>query len=85
MDTLKFSKENIGLILIFILLIIVGLHFHNMREKFSTSGLALSDIDCEKLAMIYNPQDIDGICGQQRRSTVTYKNGNYYTVDGYLI
>jgi len=42
MDTLKFSKENIGLILIFILLIIAGLHFYNMREKFNTTGLTHS-------------------------------------------
>lgn len=59
------------------------------KEKFSTSGFSISDIDCEKLAFVYgyphNKDTINKICGMNRRKNVYNNTGNYYTVNGQLI
>jgi hypothetical protein len=58
-------------------------------EKFSTSGLPISDIDCEKLATVYkypkNAKNINKICAKDRRKNVYNNTGNYYTVNGNLV
>lgn len=49
----------------------------------------MSDIDCEKLAIVYsyprNVENINKICGMQRRNNVYNNKGNYYTINGRLI
>lgn len=64
-------------------------------EKFSTSGLAISDRYCDKLVSTYyrpkvtRPKCRDNygrrVCGKQRRHTIDFKTGNYYTHNGMLV
>jgi len=78
----------IGVILMFLL-------FSRMNEPFSSSGLAISDADCAKLANVYYRPDVNDpkcragynqeICGKTRRSTITDRTGNYYTMNGQLV
>lgn len=64
-------------------------------EKFSTSGLAISDRYCDRLASTYYKPKVHcpkckdhygrRICGKQRRNTIDFKTGNYYTKNGMLV
>jgi len=64
-------------------------------ESFSTSGLALSDKDCVKLAEVYYKPSSkdphcrsfykDRICGKTRRGIMENRRGNYFTDHGVLI
>lgn len=86
--------ENLSL-LIFIGLVLMLILFNNNREPFSTSGLAISDRYCNKLASVYyDPKNNDPacrasgaqrICGRQRRSTIDNITGNYFYDYGVLI
>jgi len=86
--------ENLPLSLLILILIIVFL-FMTFKEGFSSSGMTISDIDCMKLADVYydpmiNDPDyrIDArkrICGCQRRNTIDFGTGNFYTHNGSLL
>ena len=88
---MNLSKEQICIIALAIILICVYFYWESITksvaqgEKFSTSGLPMSDIDCEKMALTYNPKNINKICGRERRSNVYNNTGNYYAVNGQLI
>ena len=83
------------LLLILISLLLILIFCNGQKENFSTSGLAISDQDCDKLASVYyNPRISDPecrqnahqrICGRQRRSTVDTATGNYFYDNGVLI
>jgi hypothetical protein len=86
--------KNLPIIALIILVAVLYL-FLTIREKFSTSGLAISDDYCNKLADVYHMpmlQDQEArddykqrICGRSRRYTVDSQTGNYYTENGTLI
>lgn len=77
------------------IIILVLCMFMTVKERFSTSGLAISDDDCDRLAEIYyRPFDNNdfrrsiyakSLCGRTRRNSIDGLNGNYYTVNGMLI
>ncbi|AYV82368.1 MAG: hypothetical protein Homavirus38_2 [Homavirus sp.] len=83
------------LILILLLIIALVILYNPANEQFSTSGLAISDADCQKLVDVYyRPNDHSPvcrddytrrICGYQRRNTVDPQTGNYYTSYGQLL
>lgn len=86
--------KNLPIIIILVILVILYFTIP-AKEKFSQSGLSLSDADCMKLAEVYyrptmkDPEcrsEYNGrICGKQRRSTIDYRTGNYFTENGHLI
>jgi uncharacterized protein YpmB len=84
----------ICIIILAIILIIVYVYWDNdtknkEKERFSTSGMPISDIDCEKMATVYNfsgdKDNINKICGKNRRQNIYYNTGNYYTINGQLL
>lgn len=82
---------HIPIIIILILIILLLLYASNQRSKelFSSSGLSLSNQDCEKLVYSYilnkNKNTIKNICGINRRKNIDNKHGNYYMVNGMLL
>jgi len=86
--------KNIPL-LILLGIIVLMIMCMSDKEKFSQSGLAISDRYCQKLADVYyNPKTTDvnsrfnyrkRICGKQRRNTIDNRMGNYYTDYGILV
>lgn len=88
------DHKKICILVLVAILIIVYLYWNLApvkitSEKFSTSGLPMSDIDCEKLATVYGyprtPENLNKICGMQRRKNVYNNTGNYYTINGKLL
>ena len=90
------DHKKICILILVVILICVYLYWNSLhkpitsrQEKFSTSGLPMSDIDCEKLATVYgyphNAENINKICGIQRRKNVYNNTGNYYTINGKLL
>lgn len=86
--------RNLPIIIILVLLVVLYLVVP-ARESFSQSGLSLSDADCMKLAEVYYRPTVHDpacrsnynqrICGPQRRSTIDFRTGNYFTENGHLI
>lgn len=84
-----------NLLLLFLIIMIVVILFSTKNEKFSDSGLAISDRYCQKLADVYYEPQVDcpecrskfteNICGHKRRNTVTDRNGNYFFDYGVLV
>ena len=82
-------------IIIGIAVIILLVVMFSWRENFSTSGLAISDRYCTKLADVYHRpmlQDQEArddyknrICGRERRCTIDEQTGNYFTQNGVLV
>jgi hypothetical protein len=82
-------------ILILIGVVILMILFRSRSEKFSTSGLSLSDLECLKYTDIYidpknnNQEARDDyrrrVCGKQRRQTVDSRTGNYWMENGTLV
>lgn len=82
-------------ILILIAVVIILVMCRPGSEKFSTSGLSISDRECMKLADVYShPRCNDPecrsdyrrrICGMQRRQTVEPSMGNYWNEYGVLV
>lgn len=82
-------------IIVAILLFFVLYYSTSKREKFSKSGMAISDRKCMELADVYyRPQDNDPnnrnqyrreICSPQRRETINFPTGNYFTEHGELV
>lgn len=64
-------------------------------EKFSQSGLSISDRYCDRLVDVYlDPTNNDPearadyrrrVCGKQRRQTVEARTGNYFFDNGVLV
>ena len=85
----------ITIIYILIAIILVVYFMSPMLEKFSLSGLSISDEHCDKLADIYykpcvsNPvcRDVGKkkICSYDRRHNINWDTGNYYTDYGMLV
>ena len=88
------TKENLPICLLVFALMALCIFF-TFRESFSTSGMTISDDYCGRLTDIYyDPANRDPkcrhnarnrICGHERRNTIDYKTGNYYTENGVLI
>nr|QBK88745.1 MAG: hypothetical protein LCMiAC01_04270 [Mimivirus LCMiAC01] len=84
--------QNIIIIIVVILLVII-FFYRPFQEKFSTSGLAISDRYCEMLGEIYMDPSVtdleykymNKLCGARRRKTIDFKTGNYYTINGMLV
>jgi len=82
-------------IIVAILLFFVLYYSTLKRENFSKSGMSISDPKCMELADVYyKPQDNNPtnrslyrkeICGPQRRKTVNFPTGNYFTEHGELV
>jgi len=83
-----------NLAMIIFVLTLVTMFFIGTKEKFSSSGLGMSNVYCNKLAYTYHQpknddmkcrmKHMDRICGGVRRDTVHKPTGNYYTVGGLL-
>jgi hypothetical protein len=84
-----------NLIVCIILIILLVVLFWPSTEKFSSSGLAVSDKYCVKLADVYyRPQDRNPMCRKEYPSRLCAKpgkfiiddqTGNYYTSNNVLI
>ena len=73
-------------ILVIIVIIFLMYSFWPFFERFSTSGLGISDRYCDKLGTIYQKGDnMERICGYKRRNIIDYSTGNYYTEGGILV
>lgn len=82
-------------ILIIIAVVILMILYRRRSEKFSTSGLSISDLECMKWTDVYvDPRNNDPtnrsdyrrrVCGMQRRQTVEPKTGNYWMEYGVLV
>lgn len=78
-----------------IILIVFLCMLLTMNEKFSSSGLTISDDYCRKMADVYyKPKDMSLknrdlynklICDDVRRELIEDKTGNYFTVNGVLV
>lgn len=83
------------LIILFIAAAVLMLFCAPDREKFSASGMAVSDEYCRKLADVYYRPKIrdiecrddyfERICGKKRRNTIDFRTGNYFTQSGILV
>lgn len=86
--------KNLPIIIGIAVIILLVVTF-SWRENFSTSGLAISDRYCAKLAQVYHKpmlQDEEAradyenrICGKERRCTIDNQTGNYFTQNGVLV
>ena len=86
--------ETVLILLAFIVLIMLLWCATTQVEKFSSSGFAISNEDCNLLADAYWRPSINdpkvremarqNICDTLRRHTIHRPTGNYYTVDGVL-
>lgn len=84
-----------NLVIIVVAILVMFFLFSPQMEKFSASGLAVSDQYCTKLAnTYYRPKtsgpfcrDVytDRICGRRRRNRVNYDTGNYFTQGDILV
>jgi len=84
-----------NLLLVILLVILLYVLFNTFTERFSQSGLGLSDRDCSRLVDVYfRPNDNqpqcrnnynERICGLNRRNTVDPFTGNYFTINGMLV
>ena len=81
-----------NIVLIIALIIFMLYFFTPEQEKFSTSGLNMSDEYCEKLAAVYYKPRVDlsadymnKICGYDRRHSIDFNTGNYFTEYGQLV
>lgn len=82
-------------IIVAILLFFVLYYSMSKRENFSKSGLSISDRKCLELADVYyRPTDNNPvnrnlyrreICSPQRRESVNFPTGNYFTEHGELV
>lgn len=82
-------------IIVAILLFFMLYYSTSKREKFSKSGMSISDRKCMELADVYyRPTDTDPInrnlyrreiCSPLRRETVNFPTGNYFTERGELV
>jgi len=81
-----------------ILLIIIYIYtvfFKAKKEKFSNSGMAISNQYCDKLAHVYHKPEVNDIeyknksreqiYGGVRRHTLDYETGNYFAKNNMLI
>lgn len=76
------------IIAIVVAVVIYLIYTKMMKEKFSSSGMSLSDEECKKLAEVYNRPDIEGqtcrdnyekrICGKDRKGMIDRETGNYH-------
>ncbi len=61
------------------------------KEGFSSSGLTMSNEECDKLANVYYKPGESGfdckrrICAKNRRNSVDFVTGNYFTENGVLV
>ncbi len=86
--------ETVLILLLVIALVLLSWCATTQVEKFASSGLAISNEYCDRLAYAYwkprvNDPQIreaarENICDTRRRKTVHKPTGNYYTVDGVL-
>lgn len=87
--------ENVLILLLVIALCLLSWCATTQVEKFSSSGLAISNDYCDRLAYSYWRPPINdptireaarvNICDKRRRQTIHRPTGNYYTVDGALL
>ena len=86
--------KNWNIILLLVIIVAAIYFFAPKQEKFSTSGLNMSDRYCEKLGTVYykprmghqyKKNNVDKICGRDRRNTIGYDTGNYFTEGGQLV
>lgn len=82
-------------IILLVLIVLFMIVCSPKKEKFSDSGLSISDKYCMKLGNVYLRPDqtdpecrskmVQGLCGKSRRSTVGLRGGNYFTQNGVFI
>ena len=83
--------KNNTIILLLVIIVIVMYLFVPKQEKFSISGLNMSDRYCDKLSTVYYKPRFgknlgnDKICGRVRRDSIGYDTGNYFTEGGQLV
>ena len=86
--------KNLPIIITVAILILLAICMPD-REKFSMSGLSISDRECSKLTDVYyHPQNNDPkcrseylkrFCGKGRRQTIEPRMGNYFMDYGVLV
>lgn len=89
------TNNTVLLILAIVIIFFIMRNTNFLFERFSSSGLAISDRYCTRLADVYyHPQVkcptcrdnyLERICGKKRRHTVDEKTGNYFTQYGKLV
>ena len=86
--------KNNNIILLLVIIVIMMYFFAPRPEKFSTSGLNMSDRYCDKLSTVYYKPRAgykngkifkNKVCGRERRNTIGYDTGNYFTEYGQLV
>lgn len=84
--------QNMPLLILVLLLIAAYFMVMKKKEPFSSSGLAISNPYCERLATSYylgyptcDPDAVEKICGKIRRDTIDYPTGNYFKLNNLLI
>ncbi len=86
--------KNRDIVVLLIIIVVVMYFFIPKQEKFSTSGLNMSDRYCGKLSTVYykprmgnqnEKKHMNKICGYDRRNTIGYDTGNYFTEGGQLV
>jgi hypothetical protein len=80
---------------IIVIIVVVYLLLVNLREPFSSGGLALSNSECDNLVDVFYRHNMkdpkcrkmyhDRICGKTRRHIIEPRRGNWFTDHGQLM